>query len=368
MRGSKIEKRGNSYSFRYDLPTGPDGKRRQKTETVKGSYRDAERRQREILSQIDQGQFSWTPIKKTLAMFLTEYLENIQGGNASTYSSYVCAFNSFRKCLGDTLLLTDLTTVMVQKAVNDFSGKIDKSTVELYFIKFKAALNYACSPGIHYLTSNPCTGVILNKPDFKEKLVWDDDQANLFIRFCRSSTLRYTTLFVLLLKTGARVGEILALRWTDVDDTGVIHVTRTATKWKSYNPPKSRHSIRKIPIDQGTLKMMLKHKLRQGKEKLLHGEGYNSENLVFSTRTGSRVIYQGAYRAFIRMAKRAGLPYITIHGLRHTHATFLLRHGHSVNSVAERLGDNPETIMNTYAHVLPGMQAEVVKTIELLYE
>ncbi|MGB9793236.1 MAG: tyrosine-type recombinase/integrase [Thermacetogeniaceae bacterium] len=66
--------------------------------------------------------------------------------------------------------------------------------------------------------------------------------------------------------------------------------------------------------------------------------------------------------------KEAGVPKITIHGLRHTHATFLLRHGHPVNLVAERLGNTPKTVMETYAHVLPSMQREAVKTIERLYE
>jgi excisionase family DNA binding protein len=66
VRGSKIFKRGDSYCFVYDLPPGPEGKRHQKTETVRGSYKDAERRQREILTQIDQGKLSWKPIEKKL--------------------------------------------------------------------------------------------------------------------------------------------------------------------------------------------------------------------------------------------------------------------------------------------------------------
>lgn len=266
-------------------------------------------------------------------------------------------------------MLTDLNTLMVQDAVNELSTKVDKSTVKLYFIKFKAAMKYACSPSIRYLIHNPCADVIANEPDFKEKPVWDDNQANQFIRFCKATKLRYAALFILLLKTGARIGEILGLRWTDVDiEAGVIHITRTAARKGGYNPPKSRNGIRKVPIDEGTVKVLSRHRIQQGKEKLLHGEGYNPENLAFCTGVGTRILYIIAYSAFKCVSRRAGLPYITIHGLRHTHATFLLRHGHSVNLVAERLGDDPKTIMGTYAHVLPGMQAEAVKTIEMLYE
>ena len=189
------------------------------------------------------------------------------------------------------------------------------------------------------------------------------------VKGSRENTYKnYAALFVLLPKSGARIGEILALRWSDVDfETGTIHITRTVSG-KGYMPPKSKNGIRKVPLDRGTLKLLSKYKIQQGKEKLLCGDGYNLRNLVFTRSNGQKVPYNTAYGAFSRLTKRSGLPYITIHGLRHTHATFLLRHGHSVNTVAERLGEDPKTIMDTYAHVLPGMQTEVVRTIERLCE
>lgn len=79
------------------------------------------------------------------------------------------------------------------------------------------------------------------------------------------------------------------------------------------------------------------------------------------------MLYITVYRSFELYCRKAVLPYITIHGLCHTHATMLLSNGHSVNAVAERLGDSPETIMRTYAHVTTGMQAEMVKTVEQVY-
>jgi integrase len=160
----------------------------------------------------------------------------------------------------------------------------------------------------------------------------------------------------------------LALRWSDVDlDAWIIHITRTVSG-KGYGPPKSKNGVRKIPLSEGTVKMLSKHKVQQGKEKLLFGEGYNPENLVFCKENGKRLPYEDARYFFECFCKHAELPYIKPHGLRHTHATMLLMNGHSVNAVAERLGDDPETIMKTYAHVLPGMQKEMVKTIEQLYD
>ncbi len=240
MRGSKIVKRGkSSYSFRYDLPPGPDG-----------------------------------------------------------------------KFLGNSLKLSDIKTDMVQRAVNELSSKLKNSSVERYFVNFKTAFKYAASPGVRYTLFNPCDGVIINKPDDVEKAVWDDDQSNQFIRFCKATKQKYAVLYVMLLKTGARIGEFLALRWTDVDlDAGVIRITRTVSgSGKGYNPPKSRNSIRKLPLDGGTLNLLSKHRVRQGKEKLLHGEGYNPEGLVFCTRKGNKQTYSEARRVFESLCKKAGLP------------------------------------------------------------
>jgi len=369
VRGSKITKSGKgSYCFRVDYPS-PDGKRQQKKITVKGSYKEAERQQREILIQIDQGMYAVTPSQKTLGDFLDQYLEIIKGRNVNTYTNYVCAFKAFSKHIGGDVKLSKLKSEDVQKAVNELESRLDKSTLNLYFQKFNVAMKYACRSNIRYLVSNPCDDVIVNKPQDKEKPVWDDSQSNQFIRFCKASIFRYITMFVVLLKTGLRVGEILALRWTDVDlNVGVIHVSRTVLRDGKYGPPKSRRSIRKVPIEQGTVKILLKYRVQQNKEKLLCGEGYNSEGLIFTSNTGKRVTKSVVTRSFKRYCKQAQLPNIRVHGLRHTHATMLLRNGHSVNAVAERLGDTPETIMMTYGHVTPGMQLEILKTIEQNYE
>jgi integrase len=258
-----------------------------------------------------------------------------------------------------------LKTEEVQLSVNKLADKDDKGTVKLYFQKFNVAMKYACKPNIRHLINNPCDDVIVNKPDSKEKAVWDDRQSKTFIRFCKTSASRYASMFILLLNTGARIGEILALHWTDVDlDVGIIQVTKTAPRKGKSHSPKSSHSIRKVPIDPFTVKILMRHKARQNKEKLMHGEGYNPENFVFVTKPGNKVLYIIAYRSFEICSKKAALPYITIHGMRHTHATMLLKHGHSVNAVAERIGDSAETVIRTYAHVTPGMHAEMVKTIE----
>lgn len=368
----KLKKRskcGNSYSVRVEVPPGPDGKRRQKTITAK-SYKELERKQRELLSQVDLGQLPVAPAKMTLGEFLDYYLDIVRTKRAKTYEGYQTAFKAFRrtKIMQGKVLLSDVTTDLVQRAVNELSRELEKSSLSVYFTNLKTAFKYAAGHGVRYLPYNPCDGVIIAKPDEKEKQIWGDAQAQQFLLFCKTTTMRYAILFTLLLKTGARIGEILALRWSDVDlQAGTIHITRTITKG-GYGPPKSKNSRRKVPIGQGTIKLLSKHRIWQNKEKLFFGEGYNPENLVICKSIGKRLPYQDAYQSFKAFCKYSGLPYITPHGLRHTCTTMLVAHGRPIKTIAELLGDDPVTIEKTSARNTPAMRAEMLEIIEQVYE
>jgi len=313
VRGSKIVRRGkDSYSFRYDLPPDPDGKRQQKTETVRGSYKDAERRQRELLSQIDQGKLSWMPVRKTVGEFLDEYLDNIRGINSGTYEIYVSAFKAFRKRLGSDCAVSSLDRKQVQDAVNGMRDEeMGSGTVKLYFSKFHIAMRWACLPTVRYTMEDPCQGVKIPEPDDVVKPVWDDDQPNQFIRFCKETAARYprfyryTTLFLLLLASGARVSEILALRWMDVDFAKMsIHIYKTVRRNGEEGSPKSKRGSREVQLDEGTMRLLTRHKVSQDKEKLAFGEGYDPDNLVFTTPKGKRVLYMSAYYAFERCCRK----------------------------------------------------------------
>lgn len=197
--------------------------------------------------------------------------------------------------------------------------------------------------------------------------VWNEEEARRFLEAAKGS--RYYALFYLALATGMRSGELLALTWNDVDlAAGMVAVRRTlagvsdgAPVWQDPKTPAAR---RRIPIDPAAVEVLRQHRRRQAEERLKAGPAWQDHGLVFCTRSGRPVIYTNLYYLMRGIAKRAGVPPIRFHDLRHTHATILLRQGVHPKVVAERLGHSRVAVtLDTYSHVLPDTQAEAARVI-----
>lgn len=167
-------------------------------------------------------------------------------------------------------------------------------------------------------------------------------------------------LFRMALATGMRQGELRALTWENVDlIEGAVQVRRFLARLKKgcvpiIQEPKTKTSRRRIPWDPETLAERKTHRKRQLEERLATGSGWQDKDLVFSTSTGGYLIGGNVRDAFRQLAKKAGVPVIRFHGLRHTHATILLAKGVNVKVVAERLEhSNIRITLQVYSHVLP---------------
>jgi len=170
--------------------------------------------------------------------------------------------------------------------------------------------------------------------------------------------------------TGMRRGEVLGLRWRDVDlDTKRVHV-RQALVSVAYDvivsSPKN-HQARVIDIDPATADHLRAHRIRQQLEREDWGADYESSDLVFCKENGTPIHPQTFSQAFERIVEKLELPTIRLHDLRHTHATIALRANVPVKVISERLGhDSPAFTLKQYAHVIPGMQAEAAAQIAAL--
>ncbi len=162
--------------------------------------------------------------------------------------------------------------------------------------------------------------------------------------------------------TGLRRGELLGLRWSDIDEErSTLSVRQTIVLEYTtpiFGTPKN-HEARVVDIDATTLEVLRQHRQRQRVEAASWGEGYVDSELVFRRENGDLINPDSFSQTFQRLLRRSGVRRIKLHGLRHTHATLLLKAGVPVKVVSERLGhSDPAFTLRIYQHVLSGMQAE----------
>jgi integrase len=171
-------------------------------------------------------------------------------------------------------------------------------------------------------------------------------------------SIQYYTLFTLLARTGLRIGEALALTWSDIDfEAKTISINKTLVYPLNSEPylstPKSKTSNRTIKLDDETLKLMRKHKTNQ-KEVVLAYKNYKAseDNLTFHQQDGRWLRTNVVREYFKEVCKRADLPVLSPHALRHSHAVHLLEAGANIKYVSERLGHASVKITaDTYLHI-----------------
>ncbi|NLO27356.1 MAG: site-specific integrase [Actinobacteria bacterium] len=168
--------------------------------------------------------------------------------------------------------------------------------------------------------------------------------------------------------TGLRLGEILGLKWGDLNlDCRECQVVRSVQRTEegiSFKSPKTRRSRRTVLLPEMAVTALKAHRAQQNEERLLMGPGYQDLDLVFARPDGSIWPPMQFSSDFRRLIRRHGFC-IRFHDLRHTHASQLLKAGVPVKVVSERLGHATASItLDVYSHVLPGMQEAAVAKID----
>lgn len=364
MRGHIRRRSDNSWTVVIDIGRDPETKkRRQKWVTVHGTKREAEKVLAEML--VNQGNYSVEAEKMTVEMYLKHWLEAIKSTiRESTHVHYKNAVDAFIPHIGQ-ITLSKLNPMHIQEALGEILEDLSPGTAREYLAKIKSAFNQAVKWDI--LGKNPAAGIKLPKYEAPEKDVWTETEVKQFLQ--EAGKYRYYPVFWLALYTGMRIGEILALRWTDIDlEKRIIYVRRTVSG-KGYQPPKNKRK-RKIPVDQDTVELLKKYRKRQMEECLRFGRKWTPDMLVFTTQKDKPVTYKVCRTSFQyavnkAMEKHNIKPISGLHQLRHTHATILLRQGVNPKIVAERLGHSSVKItLDTYSHVLPDTQEEAVQALQ----
>ena len=197
-----------------------------------------------------------------------------------------------------------------------------------------------------------------------EMQVWTAPQIRDFLRNCESETLH--PLLWLAAYTGMRRGEVLGLRWRDVNLVEGFasvrqQISRRRTEagdiWDAV-PPKTDAGRRRVDLDPETVALLSRHRAGQTAHRLKMGPAYADADLVFARPDGRFLDPDSVTGMFEKLRRRSGLPRVRFHDLRHSHATILLIGGAPVHLVAQRLGHaSPMVTLKVYAHVHPGGQA-----------
>jgi integrase len=173
-------------------------------------------------------------------------------------------------------------------------------------------------------------------------------------------------LYIVAVHAGLRLGELLALGWEDVDlDRGVLHVHRALSDGE-FTTPKTKRSRRRIDLSAGSIAALKKHRMRQLEERMARAGLWQDHGLVFPSSVGTPLSHRNVVRSFKAVLRRAGLPTaIRLYDLRHTCATLLLIRNVHPKYVQELLGHaSIAQTLDTYSHVLPGMNGGIGDAID----
>ena len=199
-----------------------------------------------------------------------------------------------------------------------------------------------------------------------DKRTWTATQVETFLQSVADD--RLWPLYLLAAATGMRRGELLGLQWRDVDlDATRLQVRRTLVQYGALvveKEPKTARSRRTIPLDPAAVAALRRRKAQQAEERLRAGGAYSDRGLVFPNELGGPLTPSTVSAAFRRRVKAAGLPVLTLHGLRHTFATLGLEAGVDTLYVSEILGhSSPAITMQVYQHTRDDRLTAAVRTV-----
>ncbi|KGN00756.1 integrase [Clostridium novyi A str. 4570] len=232
----------------------------------------------------------------------------------------------------------------------------------------------------NYIYQNYCKLVTLPKIIKDDKFtVFTLQEQNIFLNNIQGH--KYETAFILALGTGLRLGELLGLKWSDIDfDNNTLSVSRAIKRTTIINKqgerksqiieqlPKTKTSIRTVPIPTNIMEKLKESKQKHSVIKKENEDLYNNTDYIFSDKLGNPLDPKRIPRNFKSVLKKAGLKDIKFHSLRHTYATRLFEAGVPIKTVQTLMGHSDiTTTMNIYTHVMPEEKNKAAEKINVLF-
>lgn len=361
-----LMKRGETWSYVIRVPDPATGRTKPKWVGGFPTWKKAKEARDAARHQVHRGQWL-EPSRLTLGEWLQQWLDTRREQRDSTLDSYrrIARLYVLEWPIAHTQLQALTPTMLsehwaqVEQRGNRKGGPVSPRTVRYAHSVVRKAVNDAV--GEHLQAAPAWSKVQLPRQVSKalsgDPDAWAPGELRAFLEATQGQ--RLWPLWVLMAHTGMRRGEALALQWESVDlDTGDLRVVRAVSDTGSgpvYDAPKNGET-RTVHGPETVRQALREWRKAQAAEQLQAGPAWrDTGGLVFTMPDGRPVAPSYASKAFTRQVAAAGVPAITLHGLRHTAATLLLRDGASVHLVARMLGHrDPSITLTVYAHAIPG--------------
>lgn len=374
-------KRGDNWEYRIKYVDRQSGKTKEK---MKGGFRtkkEAQLAAAEEANKINYFGFAENGNER-IDKYFEDWLEIYKKPNVKPITYSVQERNVRLNILPrwGNYRLKDLTRNEYQKWINQLRSHYSEGTVR----RIHSIMSSAISDAVHefnIIRENPIIKIKIPKDNDKSEKVsyFTREQLDIFLNTVKTPmkkakyqhSIQHFALFTLLARTGLRIGEALALTWDDIDlEDKLLKVNKTLVYPTNSNPylssPKTKNSGRVIKLDDVTVKLMRRHRTNQ-KEVILRYKNYrpSTDNLVFHQQDGRWLRTNVVREYFKEVCKRAAIPVLSPHALRHTHAVHLLEAGANIKYVSERLGHaSVKVTADTYLHVTKKIEDDALALYE----
>lgn len=307
---------------------------------------------------------------QTLSEYLQGWLSVMKPAlRPKTYESYDLNVRRLTPHIGN-VRLSSLTPAHIQNCLALLQlGGLSPRSVEQVHTVLHGALGRAVQ--LELLNRNPSDAVSAPRPAQTEMKTLSAEDAKHLFQVTEGE--RFHALWVVLATTGMRLGEAMGLRWSDIDlNAGGITVQRGLQRQKEAGlvnvEPKSRTSRRNIILSATAITALLAHRDLQRQTAEFLASHWTASDVVFTRALGGPLDPSNVNPYFNDALKRAGLPHVRIHDLRHTAASLLLSEGIHPKVVQEMLGHSSISLtLGTYSHVLPSLHADAAKKMDGLF-
>ena len=371
--GSIREKKTKSGEIRYQITI--DGGRDELTgdrirvfKNVKGSKRETKALMHRMIIEMEQGKLTQKSNKK-VGEWMDEWVENyLPNVEETTRVGYRTKIRCYIKPAIGNIFLSSLRTEHVQRMINDMNNRgLSPKNIRDTFNNINAAMKKAVK--VKLIPHNPCEAVELPKLKKYKAKVYSLDMIQNLLDTAKGTDM-YLPVFLLVM-VGLRRGELLALRWSDIDfKNNVLKVRRNMVNGENgciIKEPKSEAGIRDIHLGDDVMSVLRETRIQYMNDAFNYGPGFQNLNFVIRQEDGSPYKPDSMTQKWSKFIKAHNLPRIRLHDLRHSNATALIQAGINPRVVQQRLGHSDVNItLNTYTHVLPEMDMEAAEKLDAI--